>query len=612
MDNGLLKELQKRIKDYEDMKAEKIRQEEEASKRRIEEAKRRQEEEEANRKFEREARVIYSGTSKEGKTTIYEYEGKYYVGERKYEQERGAYGRIEFHLSNTEERSEITEEQIEVYRSKKEEELKAEAEQRKEQRRKEKEASKRRIEEAKKRQEEEEANRKFEREARVIYSGTSKEGKTTIYEYEGKYYVGKRKYEQERGSYGRIEYHLSNTEERSEITEEQISVYVKEQEHIINEEKRKKLEKKQREQEERIRITRQEEEKRKFEREARVIYSGISKDGKTTIYEYEGKYYVGKRKYEQERGAYGRIEYHLSNAEERSEITEEQIEQYVNEKEIAKKTEREQRKAQRRQEEEESKRRIEEAKRRQEEEEANRKFEREARIIYSGTSKEGKTTIYEYEGKYYVGERKYEQERGAYGRIEFHLSNTEERHEITEEQIEVYKGKKEEELKTEREQRKAQRRQEEEESKRRIEEAKRRQEEEEANRKFEREARVIHSSRTEDSKVSLYEYEGKYYVGERKYEQERGAYGRIELHLSNTEERSEITEEQIIQLFGNIELQPVIKEGEIVGEQEIQETKDDMSLEKRDITGLSGQQKSRISFNSIRQAIKKALGRGER
>ena len=37
-----------------------------------------------------------------------------------------------------------------------------------------------------------------------------------------------------------------------------------------------------------------------------------------------------------------------------------------------------------------------------------------------------------------------------------------------------------------------------------------------------------------------------------------------------------------------------------------------MSLEKRDITGLSGQQKSRISFNSIRQAIKKALGRGER
>ena len=156
------------------------------------------------------------------------------------------------------------------------------------------------------------------------------------------------------------------------------------------------------------------------------------------------------------------------------------------------------------------------------------------------------------------------------------------------------------------------RRQEEEESKRRIEEAKRRQEEEEANRKFEREARVIHSSRTEDSKVSLYEYEGKYYVGERKYEQGRGAYGRIEFHLSNTEERSEITEEQIKQLFGNIELQPVIKEVEIVSEQEIQETKDDMSLEKRDITDLSGQQKSRISFNSIKQAIKKVLGRGER
>jgi hypothetical protein len=282
-----------------------------------------------------------------------------------------------------------------------------------------------------------------------------------------------------------------------------------------------------------------------------------------------------------------------------------------------------------RQEEEERKRRIEEAKRRQEEElktereqqeaqrrqveeEANRKFEREARIIYSGTSKEGKTTIYEYEGKYYVGERKYEQGIGAYRRIEFYLSNTEKRHEITEEQIEVYIGKKQEELKTEREQQEAQRRQVEEEKKRMIEEAKRRQEEEEANRKFEREARVIHSSRTKDSEVSLYEYEGKYYVGERKYKQERGAYGRIELHLSNTEERSKITEEQIIQLFGNIELQPVIKGGEIVGEQEIQETKDDMSLEKRDITGLSGQQKSRISFNSIKQAIKKVLGRGEK
>lgn len=123
---------------------------------------------------------------------------------------------------------------------------------------------------------------------------------------------------------------------------------------------------------------------------------------------------------------------------------------------------------------------------------------------------------------------------------------------------------------------------------------------------------IQYSGISKDGKTTIYEYEGKYYVGKRKYEQERGAYGRIELHLSNTEERSEITEEQIIQLFGNIELQPVIKEGEIVGEQEIQETKDDMSLEKRDITGLSGQQKSRISFNSIRQAIKKALGRGER
>ena len=142
MDNRLLKKLQKRINDYEDMEAEKRRQEEEESKKRIEEAKRRQEEEEANRKFEREARVIYSGTSKEGKTTIYEYEGKYYVGKRKYEQGRGAYGRIEYHLSNAEERSEITEEQIEQYVNEMEIAKKTEREQQEAQRRQEEEESK--------------------------------------------------------------------------------------------------------------------------------------------------------------------------------------------------------------------------------------------------------------------------------------------------------------------------------------------------------------------------------------------------------------------------------------------------------------------------------------
>ena len=609
MNNELLKKFQKKLRDYEDMKEAQIKQEEEESKRRIEEAKRQQEEEEANRKFEREAKVIYSGTSKEGKTTIYEYEGKYYVGERKYEQSRGTYGRIEFHLSNEEERREITEEQIEFYRGEKEEELKIEREQQEEQRRREDEESRKRIEGAIRRQEEEEANRKFEREARVIYSGTSKDGKTTIYEYEGKYYIGERKYEQSRGIYGRIEFHLSNEEERKAITEEQIGLYVEKQEHIINEEKRKELEQKQREQEKRMIITEKEEENRKFEREARVIYSGTSEDGKTTIYEYEGKYYVGERKYEQGRGTYGIIEFHLSNEEERSEITVEQIEQYVNKIEIAKKIENEQQEEQRRRGEEESKRRIEEAKRQQEEEEANKKFEREARVIYSGTSKEGKTTIYEYEGKYYVGERKYEQNRGAYGRIEWRLSNVEERKKITEEQIEVYKDEKEEKVEQEREQQEKQRRKEEEESKKRIEEAKRLQEEEEANRKFERDARLIHSSRTNDSKISLYEYEGKYYVGERKYEQVRGTNGRIGFHLSNAEERSEITEEQIIQLFGKIELQPVIREDKnksLANEEKIQETKDSNKID------LSVQKKSVISFNSIRQAIKKALDRGER
>ena len=92
-------------------------------------------------------------------------------------------------------------------------------------------------------------------------------------------------------------------------------------------------------------------------------------------------------------------------------------------------------------------------------------------------------------------------------------------------------------------------------------------------------------------------------------------YRGVWTELSDKEERSKITEEQIIQLFGNIELQPAIREDKnksLVDEQGIQETKDDMSSGKRDMTDLSGKQKSRVSFNSIKQAIKKVLGRGER
>lgn len=78
--------------------------------------------------------------------------------------------------------------------------------------------------------------------------------------------------------------------------------------------------------------------------------------------------------------------------------------------------------------------------------------------------------------------------------------------------------------------------------------------------------------------------------------------------LSDKEDKSEITKEQIMQLFGNIELQPIIREEKdesLVDKQKIQENKSN-------VANLSGQQKSRISFDSIKQAIKKALGRGER
>ena len=88
MDDKILNGLQKRIQDYERIKAQQLEIEERETKKRIKLAEERQKAIEEEKKFEREAVVIYSGTSKKGKTTIYEYEGKYYIGERQYVQRR--------------------------------------------------------------------------------------------------------------------------------------------------------------------------------------------------------------------------------------------------------------------------------------------------------------------------------------------------------------------------------------------------------------------------------------------------------------------------------------------------------------------------------------------
>ncbi len=88
MDDKILDGIQKRIQDYEKMKAQQLEIEERESKSRIKLAEERQKAIEEEKKFEREAIVIYSGISQEGKTTIYEYEGKYYVGDRPYVQKR--------------------------------------------------------------------------------------------------------------------------------------------------------------------------------------------------------------------------------------------------------------------------------------------------------------------------------------------------------------------------------------------------------------------------------------------------------------------------------------------------------------------------------------------
>lgn len=88
MDDKILDGIQKRIQDYEKMKAQQLEIEERESKNRIKLAEERQKAIEEEKKFEREAIVIYSGISQEGKTTIYEYKGKYYVGDRPYVQKR--------------------------------------------------------------------------------------------------------------------------------------------------------------------------------------------------------------------------------------------------------------------------------------------------------------------------------------------------------------------------------------------------------------------------------------------------------------------------------------------------------------------------------------------
>ena len=245
-----------------------------------------------------------------------------------------------------------------------------------------------------------------------------------------------------------------------------------------------------------------------------------------------------------------------------------------------------------------AKKRIQLAERRQREEEERKKFEREARVIYSGTSKSGKTTIYEYEGKYYVGERRYIKGRGSYRRIEIRLSDVEDRQEIAEEEIEKYRMDKESIIDAEKEEARQQREEEERKAEKRIQEVRKQQEREEANRKFERKSRILFASRTNDSMITVYEYEDKYYVGESKYIKARGLDGRIEMRLSNSEVREEATQEEINDLFGNIELHPQIEE----------EPKEAEPIKKDLIT----QPKSKITFETIRGALKKVFGKGER
>ena len=101
------------------------------------------------------------------------------------------------------------------------------------------------------------------------------------------------------------------------------------------------------------------------------------------------------------------------------------------------------------------------------------------------------------------------------------LSDTESRKEIEKGQIEEYRDIKESEIRIEKEREQKEEEEQQQQENKRLEEAKKRQEEEEANRKFEREAQVIHSTRTKNSKITVYEYEGKYYLGERQYVQKR-------------------------------------------------------------------------------------------